>query len=260
MALPYGRRCRAMSRPDPRHTPGIFFACISPLAAQAYRLRTSCSVFRGLRPSGLPPAKLRRPSGASEDGTIFVIDISRVLSFYRASFTSWRFLMKKQILTAISALFLCLGFVGNAMAGDGRCYSNSDCGGGVACNSGKCANAADSRCYSNSDCGKAACNSGKCANAPDGRCYSNSDCGGGSCNSGKCSSAGGRCYSNSDCGNGVSCISGKCANAADSRCYSNSDCGKAACNSGKCANAPDGRCYSDSDCGGSRCNSGKCAN
>ena len=43
--------------------------------------------------------------------------------------------MKKQILTAISALFLCLGFVGNAMAGDGRCYSNSDCGGGVACNS-----------------------------------------------------------------------------------------------------------------------------
>ena len=94
--------------------------------------------------------------------------------------------MKKYLISSISALFLLLGAAGIAQADGGRCYSNSDCGNGVSCISGKCANAIDSKCYSNSDCGKASCISGKCANAPDGKCYSNSDCGGSSCNSGKC--------------------------------------------------------------------------
>lgn len=69
-----------------------------------------------------------------------------------------------------------------------NCSFNSDCGPGVKCNSGRCANTEGSKCGFDSDCGGngAKCNSGKCSNAPDGRCAFNSECPGGSCSSGKC--------------------------------------------------------------------------
>ena len=69
-----------------------------------------------------------------------------------------------------------------------NCSFDSDCGGGVKCNSGRCANTSGSKCGFDSDCGGngAKCNSGKCSNAPDGRCSFNSECPGGSCSSGSC--------------------------------------------------------------------------
>ncbi len=69
-----------------------------------------------------------------------------------------------------------------------NCGFDSDCGAGVKCNSGRCANTEGSKCGFDSDCGGngAKCNSGKCSNAPDGRCAFNSECPGGSCSSGKC--------------------------------------------------------------------------
>ncbi|MEZ4382711.1 MAG: hypothetical protein R3A79_15345 [Nannocystaceae bacterium] len=69
-----------------------------------------------------------------------------------------------------------------------NCGFNSDCGPGVKCNSGRCANTEGGSCGFDSDCGGngAKCNSGKCSNAPDGRCAFDSECPGGKCSSGKC--------------------------------------------------------------------------
>ena len=68
--------------------------------------------------------------------------------------------------------------------------------------------AAQSRCYSNSECGGGVCRSGVCTTAG-GRCYSNSECGGGVCRSGTCTTANGACYSDAECPDGV-CRSGQC--------------------------------------------------
>jgi hypothetical protein len=75
-----------------------------------------------------------------------------------------------------------------AFAGDGKCSFDSDCGPGVKCHSGRCANASGSKCNFDSDCGGggAKCNSGKCSNAPDGKCNFDSECPGGKCSSGHC--------------------------------------------------------------------------
>lgn len=69
-----------------------------------------------------------------------------------------------------------------------NCGFNSDCGPGVKCNSGRCANTEGSSCGFDSDCGGngAKCNSGKCSNAPDGRCGFDSECPGGKCSGGQC--------------------------------------------------------------------------
>lgn len=69
-----------------------------------------------------------------------------------------------------------------------NCGFDSDCGAGVKCNSGRCANTEGSKCGFDSDCGGngAKCNSSKCSTAPDGRCSFASECPGGSCSSGKC--------------------------------------------------------------------------
>ena len=86
----------------------------------------------------------------------------------------------------LASLFV-LGTASAAYAGGGKCYSDSDCGGGARCISNVCANSLGGKCYSDKDCGKARCISNKCANAPDGKCYSDNDCGGGRCHSNKCS-------------------------------------------------------------------------
>ena len=53
-----------------------------------------------------------------------------------------------------------------AYAYDGSCIADTDCGGGVKCLAGMCANAPNSMCFANSDCGPGvACNTGKCATA-----------------------------------------------------------------------------------------------
>jgi hypothetical protein len=98
--------------------------------------------------------------------------------------------MLKQILIALS---LCLALVGTApvslASGGGSCNFDSDCGKGVKCNHGKCANTEGSECNFDSDCGGggAKCNHGKCSNAPDGTCNFDSECAGnGKCSSGKC--------------------------------------------------------------------------
>ncbi len=69
-----------------------------------------------------------------------------------------------------------------------NCSFASDCGAGIKCNSGRCANTEGSSCNFDGDCGGngAKCNSSKCSNAPDGKCNFDSQCAGGKCNSGKC--------------------------------------------------------------------------
>jgi hypothetical protein len=89
------------------------------------------------------------------------------------------------------ALFLLASLVtaAPALAAGGTCNFDSDCGKGVKCNGGKCANSGGSSCNYDSDCGGggAKCNSGKCSNAPDGKCNYDSECAGtGKCSSGKC--------------------------------------------------------------------------
>jgi hypothetical protein len=85
---------------------------------------------------------------------------------------------------ALSMLLAPAAFAGK----DGKCGFDSDCGTGVKCHSGRCANTAGSSCGFDSDCGGggAKCRSGKCSTAPDGTCAFNSECPGGSCSSGKC--------------------------------------------------------------------------
>ena len=76
-----------------------------------------------------------------------------------------------------------------AVAAGGDCHFDSDCGKGVKCNGGKCANTGGSSCNFDSDCGGggAKCNHGKCSNAPDGSCNFDSECAGnGKCSGGKC--------------------------------------------------------------------------
>jgi len=70
----------------------------------------------------------------------------------------------------------------------GQCGFDSDCHGGVKCNSGKCADSAGSSCgFRFRTVAAASANSGRCANAPDGKCGFDSDCGrGGHCSSQKC--------------------------------------------------------------------------
>ena len=93
----------------------------------------------------------------------------------------------RHLSTVIPLAFFFLLAPAQVGAGGSSCGSDSDCGRGVSCRSGKCATAPGSSCGSNSDCGGASCRSGKCANAPDGSCGSDSDCGKGvSCRSGKC--------------------------------------------------------------------------
>ncbi|MBQ8035729.1 MAG: hypothetical protein IJ268_01930 [Proteobacteria bacterium] len=87
----------------------------------------------------------------------------------------------------VMASLCILGISTAAYAGDGKCYTNSDCKDGAKCISNVCANVAGGKCYNDSDCGKGKCISNKCAIAPDGKCYSSSDCGSGSCSSNKCS-------------------------------------------------------------------------
>ena len=95
--------------------------------------------------------------------------------------------MKRQFMMLVLAIFAMFACAGIAWAGDGKCYSDSDCGRGVKCRNNKCATAAGGKCYSDSDCGGGKCRSNVCSNSPGGKCYSDSDCGGGKCLNGECS-------------------------------------------------------------------------
>jgi peptidoglycan-associated lipoprotein len=136
--------------------------------------------------------------------------------------------------------------------GGGRCYSDSECPGGV-CRSNRCTTAGG-KCYSDRECGGGVCRSNRCTTAG-GKCYSDRECPGGVCRSNKCTTAGGKCYSDRECGGGV-CRSNRCTTAGG-KCYSDRECPGGVCRSNKCTTAG-GKCYSDSECGGGTCRNGRC--
>ena len=78
--------------------------------------------------------------------------------------------MKRQFMMLVLAIFAMFACAGIAWAGDGKCYSDSDCGRGVKCRNNKCATAAGGKCYSDSDCGGGKCRSNVCSNSPGGKC------------------------------------------------------------------------------------------
>ena len=55
--------------------------------------------------------------------------------------------MKRQFMMLVLAIFAMFACAGIAWAGDGKCYSDSDCGRGVKCRNNKCATAAGGKCY-----------------------------------------------------------------------------------------------------------------
>ena len=131
-------------------------------------------------------------------------------------------------------------------ASGGKCQSNSECEGGLACVGGKCG-----LCSSNADCGgNSACEDGTCVKS----CKSHSECEGGLvCRGDRCTS----CENDSECGSDRYCdqdvCAAKCKNA-EQDCNTDQLC------------MPDGRCIDPNTCAthdhckqGEFCRIGTCA-